>query len=513
MPVALLAVPPAYLVYRAGLGDAWGVLGTRGTWETMWRTLTLVVGVAAGSVLVGASTAWLVTRTDLPWRRFWAVTAVLPLAMPSFVAALALAGATGVSGLGSRVLEPLGLGPIPRLEGYWGATLAVVMSTAPYVYLLTAAALRRVDPAQEEAARVLGRGPVGAFAAASLPQLRRALAAGALLSALYAVSDFGAVALMRYTTVTRAIFTRYEAGFDRTPAAVLGLALIALAVVLLVAETRSRGADAIRVGPGVRRTPAPIPLGRLAPVALAWLAALTGLFVLTPLAVMTYWIVRGVQNGTLDAVPWRAGVTSLALAAVAAVLATVAAVPVTYLAQRHPRRWTMALERAGYGANALPGIVIGLALVFIGARYLPWLYQTFPLLVIAYVIRFFAEALSGVGTALATVSPRTEEAARVLGRSPLRVFGSVTLPQMRPGLAASAVLVFLSVVKELPATALLIPTGARTLATEVWRKTTVGAYGAAAVAAVALMVLSLPFIWLAVREHVLERHTSAPGGG
>ena len=389
----------------------------------------------------------------------------------------------------------------------------MVASTAPYVYLLTAAALRRIDPAQEEAARVLGRGPLGAFVAASLPQLRRALAAGALLAALYAVSDFGAVALMRYTTITRAIFTRYEAGFDRTPAAVLGLVLVALAVLLLVAETRSRGADAVQVGPGARRTPTPIPLGRFTPLAVAWLAALTCLFVVTPLAVMTYWIARAAGPGTLDSVPWRAGVTSLALAAVAAVIATVAAVPVTYLAQRHPRRWTMLLERAGYGANALPGIVVGLALVFIGARYLPWLYQTFPLLVAAYVIRFFAEALSGVGTALSTVSPRTEEAARVLGRSPLRVFGAVTLPQMRPGLAASAVLVFLSVVKELPATALLLPTGARTLATEVWRKTTVGAYGAAAVAAVTLMVLSLPFIWLAVREHVLARHPSSPPGG
>lgn len=508
--IALLAVPPVYLVIRAGFGDAWSVIAERQTWDAVLRTLWLVIGVSLGALVVGGSLAWLVGRTDIPLRRVWAVAAVVPLAMPSFVAALALAGATGASGLLSRATSAIGLGPIERMEGYWGATIAIVMATFPYVYLLTMAALRRVDPAQEEAARSLGKGPFGAFIASSLPQLRRGLAAGALLAGLYAISDFGAVSLMRYTTVTRAIFVRYESGFDRRPAAVLGLLLIAMTVVVLAVESRARGDVRMRTGPGARREPRRIALGRMRIPAVIWAALVSLAFVATPLGVMAYWIARSAQNGTLAGVPVGATLTSVLLAVVAALVTTLAAVPVGILAHRHARPWTRGLERSGYAANALPGIVVGLALVFLGARYLPWMYQTFPLLVFAYLIRFFAEALSGVDTAMASVNPRTEEAARVLGRTPMRVLADVTLPQMRPGLVAAVMLVFLSVIKELPATTLLLPTGARTLATEVWRKTTVGAYGAAAFPALVLVVVSLPFIAVAVREHVTEHEDALP---
>ncbi len=507
LAIALLLVPPVYLFIRAGFGDAWAILGEPSTRRALYRTIRLAVGVGATSLVIGGSLAWLVARTDIPLRRLWAVLAVVPLAMPSFVAALALAGSTGASGLLSRMLGLVGLGPIARMEGYWGAMLAVTMATYPYVYLLTLAALKRLDPAPEEAARSLGRGPIGAFAAASLPQLRRALAGGALLAALYALSDFGAVSLMRYTTITRAIFQRFDAGRDRAATAVLGILLIALTVALLVIETFGRGHRRIRTGPGARREPARIPLGRARPWATAWAALICTAFVILPVIVMFDWIRRGAAYGRLRGIPWEATYTSLWLALVAAVVATVLAMPVSLLATRHPRPWTQALERTGYGANALPGVVIGLALVFLGARYLPGLYQTFTMLLAAYVIRFFAEALAGVDTALNAVNPRAEEAARSLGRRPSRAFLEVSLPAMRPGLVAAVMLVFLSVIKELPATALLLPTGARTLATEVWTQTSVGAYGAASVAALVLMVICAPFIVVAVHEHVSDGGT------
>lgn len=511
--VALLAVPPVYLLVRAGTGDAWEVLAHASTRETLWRTVTLVAGVAACAVVVGGSMAWLVSRTDVPLARLWGVAAVVPLAMPSFVAALALAGSTGASGLISQVLGGLGLGPVPRMEGYTGALLANTMATFPYVYLVTSAALRSVDPGPEEAARSLGRGPVAAFMAASFPSLRRALTGAGLLAGLYALSDFGAVSLMRYTTVTRAIFSRYESGSGRASAAVLGLLLIVLTAALLWVEHRARGRDVRAARAGVRRAAPRLGLGRWRWVAAGWAALVTAGLVVLPLAVMTYWIARAVGNGTLGAIPWAATLTSLALAAVAAVVATFAALPVTLLARRYPRGWTRALAQAGYGANALPGVVVGLALVFLGARYMPWLYQTFPLLIAAYVIRFLAEALVGTDTALAAVNRHTEEAARSLGHGRLSTFARVTLPVMRPGLVASGMLVFLSVIKELPATALLLPTGARTLSTEVWRKTSVGAYGAAAVPALMLVIVSLPFIVVAMREHVGDHRDAVSTAG
>lgn len=508
--VALLAVPPVYLVIRAGFGDAWQILGREATWATIGRTLLLALTTATGSLVIGTVMAWLVTRTRTPGRTLWGVLSIAPLAMPSFVAALALSGATGNTGLLTRLVEPLGLGPVPRLNGLAGATLALVMATFPYVYLLVVAALRSLDPSLEEAARGLGRGPLGAFVAGTLPQLRRAMVGGALLAGLYAISDYGAVSLMRYDTITRAIFTRFESGVNRQPAAVLGLVLIALTSVFLLAEITAQGRARMRTSPSAVRAPRPVPLGRWT-VPATLLAGLIGVaFTVAPVAVMVFWLGRAVDAGTLDGVPWAAAITSVALAGTAAVITTVAALPVAVLSRRYPRAWTRALERAGYGANALPGVVVGLALVFLGARYLPWLYQTFALLLVAYLVRFFAQALSGLDTALAAVNPRGEEVARSLGRTPLQVIRDVTIPAMRPGIIAGSTLVFLSVIKELPATTLLIPTGSRTLATEVWRKTQVGQYGAAAVPALILLAASLPLIVVAVREHAAEKPEALP---
>lgn len=508
--VAVLAVPPVYLVIRAGFGDAWQILGRDATWATIGRTLLLALTTAIGSMVIGTLMAWLVTRTRLPGRTLWGVLSIAPLAMPSFVAALALAGATGNTGLVTRLVEPLGIGPIPRLSGLVGATLALIMATVPYVYLLVVAALRTVDPSLEEAARGLGRGPMAAFVAGTLPQLRRAMVGGALLAGLYAISDYGAVSLMRYDTITRAIFTRFESGVNRQPAAVLGLVLIALTTVFLLAEITAQGRTRVRTSPSAVRSPRLLSLGRwTAPAAVV--AGLVGMaFTIAPVAVMVFWLARAGNTGTLDGIPWTAAVTSVLLAATAAAVTTLAALPVAVLARRYPRRWTRAVERAGYGANALPGVVVGLALVFLGARYLPWLYQTFPLLLIAYLMRFFAQALSGVDTALAAVNPRAEEVARSLGRTPLQAVRDVTIPAMRPGIIAGATLVFLSVIKELPATTLLIPTGSRTLATEVWRKTQVGQYGAAAVPALILLAVSIPLIVVAVREHAAVKPEALP---
>ena len=460
------------------------------------RTLLLVAVVAAGAIVVGVPMAWLVVRTNLPAARWWMAASSLPLAMPSFVAALSLLGAFGPRGFLQQLLEPLGVDRLPDIRGLPGATVALVMATFPYVFLLTVAALRSIDPSMEDAARGLGRRPVGVLVSVTLPQIRRAVAGGALITGLYVISDFGVVSLMRYDTLTRAIFVRNET-FQAAQAAVLGLVLVALTIVFLALEHWARGGrTTYRLGPGTGRTPRRIALGRWTPVALTFCSSVVLTFVAIPVAVLVFWLARA---RSIE-VPWQAAVNSVAVALVVAVIVTLAAVPVSVLARRYTRPWTVALERAAYASNALPGLVVGLALVFFGARYVPQLYQTLPLLILAYLIRYFAQALTGVDTALAAVNPRAEEAARGLGRAPLSVLVSVTLPMMRAGLLSGGTLVFLSVLKELPATLLLRPTGFDTLATEVWSQTTVAAYGAAAVPALMLLVVAAPFLYLAARD-------------
>ena len=168
----------------------------------MVATALLCVGVVAAALAIGVPLAWLVVRTDLPGRRFWGLAASLPLVIPSFVAALALLGALAPRGLLQQALEPLGVETVPELTGYWGALLALTLATYPYVFLLAAAGLRSVDPSAEEAARSLGAGQLEVFLRVTLPSLRPSLAAAALLVALYVLSDFGAVSLMGYSTLT-----------------------------------------------------------------------------------------------------------------------------------------------------------------------------------------------------------------------------------------------------------------------------------------------------------------------
>ncbi len=499
--MAALLLPPVYLVIRAGFGDAWQVVARVATAQLIGRTLLLTLTVGAGAVLVGVPMAWLVVRTRLPGARWWIAACSLPLAMPSFVAALALLGAFSPKGFLQQMLEPFGVDRLPEVYGLPGATIALVMATFPYVFLLTLAALRSIDPSLEDAARSLGRGNLGVLVAVTLPQIRRAVAGGALISGLYVISDYGAVSLMRYDTLTRAIFVRNQTSFDRAPAAVLGLLLVALTVLFLVLEHRARGGRAsYRLGPGSGRASRLVPLGRWKAAAVGFASLVVGLFVAVPVAVLVFWFVRGASQDRRFEVPWAAAVNSVLAALSVAVLVTLAAVPVAVLARRYRRPWTLALERAAYSSNALPGVVVGLALVFFAARYVPAVYQTLPLLLVAYLIRYFAQGLTGVDTALAAVNPHAEEAARGLGRSAVSVLASVTLPMMRGGLISGATLVFLSVLKELPATLLLRPTGFDTLATEVWSKAGVGAYGAAAVPALMLLVVSLPFLYIAARD-------------
>jgi iron(III) transport system permease protein len=510
--VGAILLPLVYLIVRvAGGGDrAWQALTRSGTAELVLDTGLLVGAVAAAAIAVGVPLAWLVTRTDLPTRRVLAVAFALPLVIPSYVAALALLGAFGPKGLLQELLEgPFGIERLPEIYGFPGAFLALTLSTYPYVYLLAAASLRSVDPALEETARSLGHSRLATFRRVTLPAIRPSIGAGGLLVALYTLSDFGAVSLMQYDALTRSIYLQYRALFDRVPAATLSLVLVALTVVVVLLEARSRRGAYYRSGSGSARPPERVALGRWRWPAFAFCGGIAGFFLVVPVAVLVYWSVRAGSLGTPFDLAWQPALNSLLASGIAGGFAVLAVLPVALLWQRYPAPWTRALERLSYSANALPGIVIALALVFFGARYAGPLYQTLALLVFAYVVRFFPQALAGVGSALQAVSPRLEEAARGLGLGPWRTLGTVTLPLLRSGLGAGAALVFLSAMKELPATLLLRPTGFDTLATEVWKFTQLGAYSRAAPAALLLLVVSAPFIYLLATRR--ESNLGAPG--
>ncbi|MFB9853762.1 ABC transporter permease [Micromonospora andamanensis] len=490
--VAVALIPLVYLAVRtaeAGADRIAAELWTERVGLLALRSLGLAGVVTVACVLLGVGTAFLVTRTDLPARRLFAVLAALPLAVPTYIAAFAWVSTA------------------PRLEGFWPAALVLTLCSYPYVLLPVAAALRGADPAQEEVSRSLGRSGWRTFTAVTLRQVRPATAAGALLVALYVLSDFGAVSILRAETFTRAIFVSFDLGFDRTGALVLSGVLVALTVLLLGGETttRRRGARYARLS-GARRPASRLSLGPARWPAMAVLVVVAVLALGVPAASLGRRLAAGTSRpGALPEVLTAAG-NSLTVSLAGAALTMLLALPLGLLAARAPGPLTTALDRLAYLGHALPGVVIGLSLIFFGINVAYPLYQTRWLLALAYATLFLPLAVGAVASAAAQSPARLEEVARSLGRGPWTVLRTVTLPLILPGIGAGAALVFLTGMKELPATLLLRPTGTDTLATELWTSTSVGAYAAAAPYAVLLVVISALPTWLLVaRSGLLDK--------
>jgi iron(III) transport system permease protein len=505
-PVGYLLVVAATLPPRRILE----LLIAPGTLELLVRTVGLAATVTTASVAIAVPVAWLTERTDLPGRRTFSLVAALPLVIPTYVGAFALVSSLGPGGL----IESLTGWTPPSPYGFRGAAVALTLFSYPYVLLTVRGALRGLDPALEEASRTLGQAPMRTFLRVVLPQLRPSIAAGGLLVSLYVLSDFGAVSMLRTQTFTRAIFLQYRTAFDRAPAAVLGLLLVLLTIVVLMLEARSAGRAARGGGEGGDRLArrgavrplAPVPLGPWRWPAVLLLGAFLALALVVPLVVVGWWLVRGLVAGQQIDPAMGAVIRTIGVAAAGAVAATVAAFPIALWSARDTSRTARAVERTSYLGYALPGIVVAFALVYVGIRVVPVLYQTVGMLIVAYVVLFLPQSAGAIRTSLLQVEPDVDAAARTLGARPTEVVRRVLLPLARGGAVAGATLVFLTIVKELPATLLLAPSGFDTLAVRVWSATGEAFYARAALPALLLVLIgSLPLAATMVRQERRER--------
>jgi iron(III) transport system permease protein len=360
----------------------------------------------------------------------------------------------------------------------------------PLVYLPVAAALRRTDPTLEESARALGLGGWATFRRVIFPQIRPALIGGMLVVSLALLAEFGAFEIVNFQTFTTEIFA--EQTVDQSAAAALALLLVALGILVLLAEAAGSGSSRIsRSGPQAPRPPDQARLGLWAAPALLGLGLLVAAALGVPAGTLAYWLTQS-HTTTLPASTTLLGAVAATArySASAAVVATVAAVPVALLAGQRRGRLARVIESSTFLIQSVPGVVIALSLVFFAVRYAFPLYQQSSLLVIGYALLFFPLALVSVRASAMQASPRLAEMARSLGCRPTVAFLRVTLPLILPGVAAALCLVFLSSVTELTATLLLVPTGVQTLATQFWAYQTNTAYGAAAPYALAILLLA-----------------------
>jgi iron(III) transport system permease protein len=471
--LAAAALPVAYLIRRALQIDSEllrTVLFRAKTLEIFITTISLVLAVVALATLIGVSIAWALSNVDLPGLALLRALVILPVAIPSYV----------------FTYSWLSLGFLPN--GFLAAVVVLTLTTTPYVTLAALAAFRRIDGAQLDVAQTLGLNQLESFFRVTFPQIRNAVGAGSLIVALYVLSDFGAVSLLGVDTFTRAIQNTYQGSFDRSSAALLALILVAISSLVISFEISFRQRSTL-LKSSVRITKRLPALRSLKSRAWALSAILLYIFValLTPLLVLLQRFFSRITPLDLTEL-LIASLSTISVSLLGALIAMVLAIPVALLAVRETwiGRWS---ERAVLLVHALPGIVMGLALVSFGSEF-PLVYQTTGLLAFAYSILFLARSVGSIRTSFAKVPINLTEIASTLGQTKSRIFYRVTLPLAAPGVLTGTLLVFLSAMKELPATLMLRPTGFETLATEIWNNTAIFRFSEAAPYALLLVAIA-----------------------
>ncbi len=461
--------------------------------EAVSATAALLLGVGLGTLVLGTSLAALVSFFEFPGRRWIEWALVLPLAMPGYV----------------FTLFALGL-DLPGIRSTLGAICVFTLVLYPYVYLLARAAFLSQSRTLLEAARGLGLSRGRAILRVGLPMARPAIFGGVALALMEALADFGTVNLLGVRTFTDAIYRVWFNAFDRDAAMQLATLLVSVTLTLLALERLARGrarhAQLAARGDAVR----PVRLRGLAAAAAALVPlALVAGVVLAPLAQLGAWSVESIRDGLLPVDFGPAVRNSLLLAGMSAVLVPVVALLLAYGARASRSKAAAGAARTATIGYGLPGSVVAVAVIV----PLGWIDRridgvagtgllltgTVIGLFYAYLVRFLALAWGSIEASLLRIPRQLDEAARGLGADRLDVLARVHVPLLRSGLATAALLVFVEVMKELPATLLLRPLGGDTLAIAVWQATTESLFETAALPALMIVLVGLLPVALMIR--------------
>ena len=521
--IAALCALPYLAVVLAALGGGTETLGHLAS-TVLGRytatTLALVALVAAVAFVIGTGAAWLVTMTEFPGRKWLEIALVIPLAFPAYVLAYAYTNLLDHPGIVQATLRDVtGWGPrdywFPEIRSLGGAAAMLALVLYPYVYLLARAAFVGQSATTFFAARALGRSPWRAFLSVSLPMARPAVAAGVLLVAMETIADFGTVSYFGVQTFATGIYTSWFAMADRVAAAQLALGLLAFALFLALLERSNRGAAKYHSG---QRQEAMVRL-TLSP-RLRWSATLACaipvlLGVVIPVIALTA-MALGSEQDLLSRRYIGFIRNSVTLAGVAALVTVSAALLLGTFQRVNPGRFstaTLYISRLGY---AVPGgvIAVGLLVPFAAVDNAldGWMRATFGVstgllftgsiwvLIAAYMIRFLAAAIGAYEGGIAAVSPNMDAASRVLGRGVYGTLRRVHIPILTPSLLTAALIVFVDVMKELPATLIMRPFNFDTLAVQAFRLASDERLEGAAVPSLVIAAIGLVPVILLCRQ-------------
>lgn len=480
----VISQPLIYLFIRASAKtseEILALLSRQKTLEVLSVTLALLAIVVAVNVFLGTAIAAGLHYVKIPYPRALLVSTILPLAIPSYV------------------FTYTWMAVIPSLEGIWAAAFILSLSTMPYMILAVSISFQRIDSGLIEVARSLGLSKLSVFTRVILPQVKRSISAGALLSGLYVLSDFGAVSLLNVETMTVSIQNLFKSSYDRSAASVMGLLLFFAAAVFVVFESILKGRDfESRGAEGFQERIRRIGNPALSAVTISVIFIYGLLSVAVPFYVL---FSRYFQNPSAVAFAdlFSAAMSTISVAGFGALIAFILSLPLALLTTQGPSAFASLSNKVILISHALPGVVVGLALVSFGSRLGP-LYQSVFLLAFAYAVLFLAKSVASTAAALTLVSPQLKEVAATLGKSKSSIAMQVVFPIALPNIALGVLLVFLTAMKELPATLMLRPTGMDTLATEIWSAAAISRFNEAApyalllvaIAAIPTFILTIP---------------------
>lgn len=517
---AIVAMPIVFVVLQwATLGNGeqeiWQHLLATDLTRLAGNTLILLVGVGVMVTVLGVSLAWLVSMCQFPGRRFFEWALMLPLAIPGYVMAFVFLANFTYSGPIQTTLRGWFGADVwfPDVQSAAGVILVMSLVLYPYVYMLARAAFMAQGRNMMDAARILGQGPWPAFFKVALPVARPAIAGGLALALMETLADFGAVSVFNFDTFTTAIYKAWYGLFNLQVAAQLASLLLLFVAVTLTLEHYSRK-QARYYSNGKAHNDKPYQLSAKQ----AWLACTCCVLVLgfafvLPCAQLVLWVLS-TGLAELDARYLDFLIHTLLLASGAALLAALFALLLGFI-KRLPTKgsnmiWQQRSIRLATLGYALPGSVLAVGIMLVGTLIDKGFMLAFGVqlmfvgsllaLLLAYVTRFLAVAYAPVDSALERIRPSMLEVARSLGAKPLRLLSRVYIPMLKPGLLTALILVFVDVMKEMPATLIMRPFGWDTLAVRIYQMTTEGQWERAALPALTLLLAGLIPVLLLVKN-------------
>lgn len=492
------ALPLIYILYQAAGAsiESWSKLLKAKIPVLLFNTICLALVTAAIASIIAFTLAWLIIKTDLPFKKTFHWLAAMPLAIPVYIAAFTYITILGPAGAIPKLISSILNITVLELKfnfiySFMGVALIFSFFTYPYIYLLLCNSLKNIDGNLEDASISSGLNLRETFRKVILPLITPSIFSGSLLVIIYVMADFGAISMLRFESFTRVIYLQLIGRYDRASATILSSVLVLIIYIFLWIENYIRTRKTLYTSTNTQKSSKVYNLNKWKIPCLLLVLIIFTFTLFIPMATLISWSIKGVFSGVLSIKFFKYVTDSLLLSLITATIVTLIALPVSFVNTRYKNNLYKVISKLAYTGYALPGIITALGTIFIFNRFLPGLYKTLFCLIAAYVIKLLPQCLQGQENTLLQLSSYYEDTSLTLGYKPWTSLRKVTIPLMKGGIISGWVLVFINVTKELPATLLLRPPGFDTMAVRVWIDASEGIYTSASPIALLLIGMSM----------------------